>query len=137
MALGACSIESAASPSPDPFAAAVGATRWMETEDPAPDNFGRGVAAYESPEQLMRALIEQAQSADGIPDGALLFAEVVDRAESSAVANMRITGVPDDSILGQEVRLQLFRGPGGWYVDGTTYRIHCRRGVVATGDACT
>ena len=57
-------------------------------------------------------------------------------AGESATAWVHISGTPDDSIAGEELRLELEGAGGGWRVDFVESSVHCRRGVDAEGQLC-
>jgi hypothetical protein len=121
---------------PQPFVGSAGATTWQSSEDRAPDGFGEGVAAYDTPQVLMEALIRRAQQEGQIPDDAQLRAGVYEERDSSAVVYVQLRGLADDSVAGQEVRMTVRRGRDGWFVDGVEYRNHCSRGIDAATKLC-
>jgi hypothetical protein len=136
-----CSRGSSPSPSgagetAPPLPGSVATTPWETAEDP-PEGFGPGVAAFDSPHRLLQALLQQAVSQEGgLPDGTNLTAGIADLRSRSAIAWIQITGLPDDSVAGQELELTFAQDRNGWHVAGLRYRSHCRRGVDATSHLC-
>jgi hypothetical protein len=121
---------------PPPLAGSVEATPWELAEDP-PEGFGPGIAAFDSPGDLLQALLQKAASPEGgLPDGAQLLAGIVDMERRSAVAWIQVIGVGDGSVAGQELVLALARDASGWHVAGMRYRSHCRLGVDAESHLC-
>jgi hypothetical protein len=57
-------------------------------------------------------------------------------AGESAGAWLQITGTPDDSIAGEEIRLEMEGAGGVWRVVLVESAIHCRRGVDAASHLC-
>jgi hypothetical protein len=54
----------------------------------------------------------------------------------SAGAWLQITGTPDDSIAGEEIRMEMEGVGGTWRVVLVESAIHCRRGVDAESQLC-
>ena len=64
------------------------------------------------------------------------FGWAVAPAGESATAWVHITGTQDDSIAGEEIRLELEGAGGAWRVVFVESTIHCRRGVDAASQLC-
>jgi hypothetical protein len=57
-------------------------------------------------------------------------------AGESATAWIHVSGTPDDSIAGEEIRLEVEGAAGEWRVAFVESSVHCRRGVDADGQLC-
>jgi hypothetical protein len=57
-------------------------------------------------------------------------------AGESATAWVHVTGTMDDSIAGEELRLELEGAGGEWRVAFVESSVHCRRGVDVDGQLC-
>ena len=57
-------------------------------------------------------------------------------AGESATAWVHVTGTMDDSIAGEELRLELEGAGGEWRVVFVESSVHCRRGVDVDGQLC-
>lgn len=70
------------------------------------------------------------------PDEEVRFGWFVAPTGESARAWIQITGTPDDSIAGEEIRLEMEGVGGAWRVSFVESAIHCRRGVDAASQLC-
>jgi hypothetical protein len=70
------------------------------------------------------------------PDEDVRFGWFRPPAGESAGAWLQITGTPDDSIAGEEIRLEMEGVGGVWRVVLVESAIHCRRGVDAASQLC-
>ena len=57
--------------------------------------------------------------------------------EESAGAWLQLTGTPDDSVAGEEIRLEMEGVGGTWRFVLVESSIHCRRGVDTASQLCT
>lgn len=134
-ALAGCGADpSPAAPTLDPFAGSAGATEWIQ-QDSSPEGFGLGEARFDSPGELLRALMEFSRQ-QGIPAGAELRGDILSRTAGSAMADLRVTGIADGAFVGVEAQVSLIEDSTGWFIDRVRYRTHCRRAVEAGGRSC-
>jgi hypothetical protein len=70
------------------------------------------------------------------PDEEVRFGWFLAPTEESAGAWLQLTGTPDDSIAGEEIRMELEGVGGTWRVVYVESAIHCRRGVDAETLRC-
>jgi len=110
----------------------------------------RGSLDWASPEGITDVLeaLPPAASAEGLltaaaqrvtelrPDEEVRFGWFQAPTGESAGGWLQITGLPDDSIAGEEVRLELEGVGGTWRVVLVESAIHCRRGVDAGTQLC-
>ncbi|HVM13428.1 MAG TPA: hypothetical protein VM287_03760 [Egibacteraceae bacterium] len=87
-------------------------------------------ARYFSARQAMDALVASMR----FTDGARVSHGVTDAQESSATGWIDVTGgTEDDTVSGEEIRVQLSRDDGGWFVEPVGQaRAKCARGVDVT-----
>ena len=82
-------------------------------------------------------LIAAAQKAAELrPDEEVRFGWFRAPAGESAGAWLQITGTQDDSIAGEEIRMEMEGAGGAWRVAFIETTIHCRRGVDAASQLC-
>lgn len=80
-----------------------------------------------------RAALDALVAAMRFADGATVTHGLSTVAESSATGWIRASGFRDDSVSGEELRVQLSRDDGGWFVQPAAEgRATCRRGVDQT-----
>lgn len=87
-----------------------------------------------SAEGLLTAAAQRA--AELRPDEDVRFGWVRPLAGDSASAWIQITGLEDDSLAGEEIRLEMEGAGGSWRVVMVESAIQCRRGVDAATQLC-
>ena len=128
LVLSACSAPAEA---PEPtFLGSVGASEWEAYDGELPPGGGGPDGEWETPQAALEDFVAWI-SASGLPGHVTGVAGQLSGrpTEDEATALVRLPWTGDDSLAGEELRIVMSRGPGGWSIDRVERRVHCRRGV--------
>ena len=138
--LAGCGLFLAPSPSEAPplvgpapqFPGSVGQLKWVNA--PGPSDVLEALPPQPSAEALLAAAAERLREAG--PGGEIRAGWFLAPAGESAGAWVHITGLEDDSIAGEELRIGMEGVGGGWRVVLVESSTHCRRGVDEASQLC-
>lgn len=111
-----------------PVAGAVAVTAW-ENEGQPTSPFGPDGYPWESPESLIDAMARALAINDGVDASGTI---VERRNDGTVVGWVRVELVQpgDEAPIGLDMRLELRRRDGSWFVAGNQTREHCARALV-------
>ena len=129
LVLAGCGAPGSEAPSPS-FPGSMGATPWRSADDVREEFAGAG-ETHATPGALLTELAAFLRPRIEASTASTQTAEV---GESEATGRVLLSGVPDDSIAGEEYRVTMRGAADGWSIESLEVRTHCRRGV--SGDLC-
>ena len=114
------------------FPDSAGSLEWA-----SPEGITDVLEALQPADSAEALLIAAAQKvAELRPDEDVRFGWFLAPVDESAGGWIQITGTPDDSIAGEEIRLEMEGVAGVWRPVRVETSIHCRRGVDAASQLC-
>jgi hypothetical protein len=140
-ALVGCGAILTPSPTPTPIPVPVGVPDFPDSVGSVPSEtspeLSDALAALppaSSAESLLVAVAHRVQALR--PDETLKFGWYLAPSGESAGAWLQLTGTLDDSIAGEELRVEMEGAEGSWQVVLVESATHCRRAVDAEGGFC-